>query len=184
VARDGPVPDDVVSLMAKQRTIHIPTLTVHTDMQAFTESSALLDSPLMAALTTDAIRNAYRKAPALSPEQMARRRANVERAIAAVRRLHAAGIPMLTGTDAGNLGVIQGYSVHREMSRLVEAGLTPWEALSAATTGAGEFLGRRYGVRMGDAANLVVLDASPLEDIANTQRISLVVMRGQVAYRR
>jgi imidazolonepropionase-like amidohydrolase len=37
---------------------------------------------------------------------------------------------------------------------------------------------------MGDAANLVVLDASPLEDIANTQRISLVVMRGQVAYRR
>lgn len=184
VARDGPVPDDVVSLMAARRTIHIPTLTVHTDMQAFTETPALLDSPLMAALTTDAVRNAYRKAPALSPEQIARRRANVERAIASVRRLHAAGVPMLTGTDGGNPGVIQGYSVHREMIRLVEAGLSPWEALSASTTRAGEFLGRPFGVQAGAPANLVVLDASPLDDIANTQRISLVVMRGQIAYRR
>jgi imidazolonepropionase-like amidohydrolase len=184
VARDGPVPDDVVSLMAKQRTIHIPTLTVHTDMKAFTETPALLDSPLMAALTTDAIREAYRKAPALSPEQAARRSAAVERTIASVRRLHAAGVPMLTGTDAGNPGVIQGYSVHREMIRLVEAGLSPWEALSAATIGPGGFLGRNFGVRAGAAANLVVLDASPLDDISNTQRISLVVMRGQIAYRR
>jgi imidazolonepropionase-like amidohydrolase len=178
------VPDDVVSLMAKRRTIHIPTLTVHTDMQAFTETPALLDSPLMVALTTDAVRNAYRKAPALSPEQIARRRANVERTIASVGRLHAAGVPMLTGTDGGNPGVIQGYSVHREMIRLVEAGLSPWEALSAATTGPGEFLGRNFGVQAGAAANLVALDASPLDDIANTQRISLVVMRGQIAYRR
>ena len=91
---------------------------------------------------------------------------------------------MLTGTDAGNPGVIQGYSVHRELIRLVEAGLSPWEALPASTTGAGEFLGRPYGVRPGVVANLVVLDASPLDDIANTQRISLVVMRGQIAYRR
>jgi imidazolonepropionase-like amidohydrolase len=129
------------------------------------------------------VRNAYRKA-APSPELIARRRAAVEQTITSVRRLHAAGVPMLTGTDAGNPGVIHGYSVHREMIRLVEAGLSPWEALTAATTGAGEFLGRPFGVRVGAAANLVVLDASPVDDIANTQRISLVVMRGQIAYRR
>jgi len=173
-----------VSLMAARRTIHIPTMTVHTDMQAFLETPALIDSPLMAALTTDVIRNAYRTAPSLTPEQIANRRAAAERTIASVRRLHLAGVPMLTGTDAGNPGVVQGYSVHRELLRLVEAGLSPWEALAASTTKAGEFLGRRYGVQVGDAANLVVVDGSPIDDIANTQRISLVVMRGQVAYRR
>ena len=184
VARDGPVPDDVMTLIAAQRTLHIPTLTVHTDMQAFFDTPALVDSPLMAALTTDAIRNAYRKSPALTPEQAARRRAAGAQSIASVGRLHRAGVPMLTGTDGGNPGVVQGYSVHRELIRLVEAGLSPWEALAASTTKAGEFLGQRYGVQAGDAANLVVLDASPLDDISNTQRISMVVMRGQVAYRR
>jgi imidazolonepropionase-like amidohydrolase len=153
-------------------------------MQAFFDTPALLDSPLMAALTTDAIRNAYRKPPALRPEQAARRRAAGAQSIASVGRLHRAGVPMLTGTDGGNPGVVQGYSVHRELIRLVEAGLSPWEALAASTTKAGEFLGRRYGVQAADAANLVVLDASPLDDISNTQRISLVVMRGRIAYRR
>ena len=99
-----------------------------------------------------------------------------------MHRLHAAGIRILAGTDAGNWGLIHGYSLHRELVRLVEAGLSPREALGASTTDAGEFLGRRFGVQTGDAANLVVLDASPLDNIANTQRISMVVMRGQVVY--
>jgi imidazolonepropionase-like amidohydrolase len=89
---------------------------------------------------------------------------------------------MLTGSDGGNWGVFQGYSVHREMVRLVQAGLTPWDALAAATTRAGEFLGQKYGAQPGDIANLVVLDASPIEDIANMQRIAMVVVRGGVAY--
>src|SRR6185503_11791304 len=101
-----------------------------------------------------------------------------------IRRLHAAGVPMLTGTDAGNLGVVQGYSVHRELIRLVEAGLSPWDAIAASTTRAGEFLGRKFGVQPGDDANLVVLEGSPIDDIANTQRISRVVMRGRVVYGR
>ncbi|MGQ0714764.1 MAG: amidohydrolase family protein [Gemmatimonadaceae bacterium] len=54
--------------------------------------------------------------------------------------------------------------------------------LAAATTHAGEFLGQPYGVQAGDVANLVVLDASPVDDIENTQRISMVVLRGTVAY--
>ncbi len=66
-------------------------------------------------------------------------------AIESVRRLHEAGVTMLTGTDAGNWGVIQGYSVHRELVRLVEAGLSPWDALAASTTNAAEFLGKNMG---------------------------------------
>jgi imidazolonepropionase-like amidohydrolase len=69
------------------------------------------------------------------------------------------------------------------MLHLVAAGLTTWDALAAATVNAGKFLGRSYGVQPGDQADLVVLEASPLEDIVNTQRISMVVMRGRVVVR-
>ena len=90
---------------------------------------------------------------------------------------------MLTGTDSGNLGTIQGYSVHREMVWMVEAGLSPWQALAAATVNAGRFLGRSYGVSPGNEASLVLLEASPIEDIRNTERIHLIIHHGRVVDR-
>jgi imidazolonepropionase-like amidohydrolase len=185
VPRQSVVPDDVVALMAERSTYHIPTLAVQTDLPMLWlwENKTLIESPLMTALTTDAIRDVYRKGvPSRPPEDIAASRAVTTRSLESVHRLHAAGIRMLAGTDAGNWGVIHGYSLHRELVRLVEAGLSPWDALAASTTRAGEFLGRRFGVQPGDAANLVVLDASPIDDITNTQRISMVVMRGRAVY--
>jgi imidazolonepropionase-like amidohydrolase len=188
VPQDDTIPDDVVQLMAQRDVWHIPTLTVHTDLAAFLAHPEIVDSPLFAALTTDSVRAAYRRGFAgLDPRSLAWAEGQVARTpatIESVRRLHAAGVRMLTGTDAGNWGVIQGYSVHRELIRLVEAGLTPWEALAAATINAGAFLDRAYGVAAGDLGDVVVLDASPLEDIANTQRIAMVVMGGSVVFRR
>jgi imidazolonepropionase-like amidohydrolase len=86
--------------------------------------------------------------------------------------------------DLGNPGVIHGYFVHRELVRLQEAGLSTWDALAASTTTAGKFLNRKFGVQPGDEANLLVLAASPLENIANTQAIELVIQRGRVVYDR
>jgi hypothetical protein len=100
-----------------------------------------------------------------------------------VRRLRDGGVTILAGTDVGNLGTFQGYSLHRELELLVRAGLTNREALAAATTSAGEFLGKRYGVRPSDEANLLLLDASPLDDIANTQKIAAVIHHGVVVDR-
>jgi imidazolonepropionase-like amidohydrolase len=188
VPQDGVVPDDVVQLMAQHDVWHIPTLAVHTDLAEFLTHPEIVDSPLFVALTGDSVRGVYRRGLAgLDPRSRAwaeTQIANTPATIESVRRLHAAGVRMLTGTDAGNWGVIQGYSVHRELIRLVEAGLTPWEALAASTTSAGAFLGRAYGTEQGDQGDVVVLDASPLEDIANTQRIAIVVMRGSVVFRR
>ncbi|MGH9383547.1 MAG: protein kinase domain-containing protein, partial [Vicinamibacterales bacterium] len=134
VARDGMVPDGVVALMAARRTYHIPTLTVHTERNELADNPSLIDSPLMVALTTEAIRAAYRKGlSGRTPEQAALQRAATATVIESVRRLHRAGVPMLTGTDGGNWGVVQGYSVHRELIRLVEAGLSPWDALASST---------------------------------------------------
>ena len=180
------VPDDIVTLMVARRTYHIPTVVAHLDAPEFFDHPDLLDSPLAVALTTDAIRAVFKKGLTEGSRgwnTAARARSSSAAVIDSVRRLHKAGVPMLTGSDGGNTGVIQGYSVHRELIRLVQAGLSPWEALAASTTRAGEFLGRRFGVQAGDAANLVVLDGSPLDDIANTQRIAMVIMRGQVVYR-
>jgi imidazolonepropionase-like amidohydrolase len=78
--------------------------------------------------------------------------------------------------------VIPGPSLHHELERFVAAGLTPAQALRTATLGPAEFLGRRadFGtVETGRIADLVLLDANPLEDIRNTRRIAAVVANGR-----
>lgn len=181
------VPADLAALMAERGVYHIPTLTVEYDLGDLMDHPEISESPLFVAMAGEAVRAAYRRGPAgLEGGLRAwaeRQRPTRETALASVRRLYEAGVTMLTGTDGGEPGVVQGYSVHREMLHLVEAGLDPWDALRAATVNAGEFLGRAYGVQPGNQADLVVLDASPIEDIANTQRIGLVVMRGRVVTR-
>jgi len=93
-----------------------------------------------------------------------------------------AGVRLLVGTDAMNTGVVPGYSAHDELADLVAAGLTPWQALRAATVNGAEFLGQpgdRGTVAVGQKADLVLLDANPLDDIANTRRIAGVALRGR-----
>jgi imidazolonepropionase-like amidohydrolase len=99
-----------------------------------------------------------------------------------VREFHARGVRLLVGTDAMNAGVVPGTSVHDELTDLVTAGLTPYQALHAATGNAAEFLGpnEQHGtVAVGQNADLVLLDANPLENIANTRRIAGVMLRGR-----
>ena len=73
-----------------------------------------------------------------------------------------------------------GFSLHRELRLLVEAGLTPYEALRTGTVAVAEFLGSNTGrVADGHAADLVLLDANPLEDIGNSRRIHGVMLRGE-----
>ncbi len=69
--------------------------------------------------------------------------------------------------------------MHRELEYFVEAGLSPWEALAAATTDSGDFIGRQIGLRPGDVASFVILERSPLEKISNTRDIWRVVVRGK-----
>ena len=92
-----------------------------------------------------------------------------------------AGTRLLVGTDALNTGTVPGTSAHDELALLVRAGLTPYEALRAATANAGEFLQRADlgTVAVGKQADLLLLDANPLNDIANTRRIAGVMVRGR-----
>ncbi len=100
-----------------------------------------------------------------------------------VRKLHAAGIPLLAGTDTpAGVDVTPGISLHLELQRFVAAGLTPLEALQTATINPARFLGKtsEFGsVERGRVADLLILRANPLEDIANTRAIAGVVADGK-----
>lgn len=98
-------------------------------------------------------------------------------------RLRAARVRIAAGSDAGNIGTLHGPALHRELELLVEAGLTPMQALIAATWGGAEAMGRSHDlgtIEPGKLADMVVLEADPLVDIRNTRRIGRVVKGGEV----
>ena len=99
-----------------------------------------------------------------------------------IKALHDAGVLFLLGSDAPQLWNVPGFSAHRELGALVTAGLTPYQALRTGTVNVATFLGEegRSGVvRAGARADLILLDANPLQDIANSLRINGVVVNGR-----
>jgi imidazolonepropionase-like amidohydrolase len=94
-----------------------------------------------------------------------------------------AGVPFLAGTDtAAGVHIFPGFSLHQELAMLVQAGLTPQQALQTATLNPAKFMDRLADlgtVERGKLADLVLLDANPLEDIANTRKIRAVVLAGR-----
>jgi imidazolonepropionase-like amidohydrolase len=99
-------------------------------------------------------------------------------ALETTRLLHQAGVPLLVGSDL----VVPGASVHRELELLVRAGLTPIEALRAATTVPARVLNVTDvgAVYVGQRADMVILDGDPLTDISNVRRVHWTVSRGRV----
>lgn len=180
------IPPDLGDVLARAGTFHIPTLALNSDLARMADDPGLLEQPLLVETVSDGLLQTYRDAdrwPPWVPELVARKRTLIRPSLEAVRTLAQAGVPMLTGTDAGNVGVFHGYSVHRELELLVEAGMSEWSALRSATTHAARFLDRRWGVVPGDEATLLVLNASPLETIGHTKQIYVVIRNGAVVDR-
>jgi imidazolonepropionase-like amidohydrolase len=99
-----------------------------------------------------------------------------------LRELHRAGAGLLLGSDSPQIFNVPGFSLHRELGFIVEAGLSPYEALKSGTVNPAVYFGREdtFGqVREGLAGDLVLLDANPLESIGNTSRIHGVMLRGR-----
>ncbi|MBV7266568.1 amidohydrolase family protein [Erythrobacter ani] len=98
-----------------------------------------------------------------------------------VGRMHAAGVTVLAGTDASNPFVVPGVSMHTELANLVRAGMTPAEAIHAATLANARYIDaadRIGSVTVGKEADLVLLEANPLDDITATRQIAEVIVNG------
>ena len=120
-------------------------------------------------------------------DDLAIRKRFVEKELEVVGMLQKAGVPFLAGTDTpAGVHIFPGYSLHEELQRFVAAGFTPLEALQTATINPARFFGiedQAGTIEKGKFADLVLLSANPLEDIASTQKIAAVIVNGRY-YRR
>jgi len=117
-----------------------------------------------------------------TPEYIVYRKKLFEKELQLVRDMRRAGVEFMTGTDLSGAYIFAGFSLHHEMELLVTAGLTPLEALQAATLNPAKFLGQDKiagTVSPGKRADLVLLEANPVKDIRNTKRINAVILNGQ-----
>ncbi|UNK79161.1 amidohydrolase family protein [Sphingopyxis granuli] len=124
------------------------------------------------------------RAAKASPEAVATRHAHIDAMARILPMLQQAGVTIIAGTDAGFLNSFNypAFALHDEIALFVEKGLTPAQALASATRAGPAWFGQldRYGaIRPGMAADLVLLQRNPLEDIAATKAIDAVVMRGK-----
>ncbi|HTS07957.1 MAG TPA: amidohydrolase family protein [Candidatus Eisenbacteria bacterium] len=116
-------------------------------------------------------------------DDLATRKAFVAKELEVVNEMHHAGVQFLAGTDTPpGVYIFPGFSLHEELQRFVAAGFTPLEALQTATLNPAKFLGRENDlgtIEKGKLADLVLLDANPLDDISNTRKIEAVILNGR-----
>jgi imidazolonepropionase-like amidohydrolase len=187
---DEPVDQEFIDLMKRNGASYVPTMALFhdvADVAAFARRQAPgwdkagLQPPRMYEPFTTPAGVAQFQAifnnSAFTRERLPIQRANL-------KQVFDAGVPVVLGTDSGFFGVLLGVSTHIELELLVEAGLTPADALRAATINGARMLGREkdFGtVEPGKAADLVILDGDPLADIRNVARI-FRTLKGGVVY--
>jgi hypothetical protein len=178
---------DVFAAFARNRTWITPT-HVTRRMDAFADDSAYRNDPRMKYIPLPQQIAWHQDANGMvaSDSTAAGRLAFMDfyrKGLSLTNDAYRAGVPVMVGTDAGDSFVFPGSSVHDELGELVKAGLSPAEALRAATLSSASFVQRTsdFGtVQSGRYADLVVLDANPLADIANVRRINAVILNGRV----
>jgi len=169
------IPDELFAAMAKQGIAYDPTLTVIEALSELKQGRlGLLDRTLVQQVAPEGLikasKAALSKAAATGDVPVAMGIAEDN-----LRRAYRAGVKLVTGSDAGNMLVIHGPTVHREMQLWVKAGIPAEAALTAATRNTAELLGigKRTGlIQVGYEATMLLVDGNPLEEIAATERIS------------
>ena len=188
---DRPVDDAFTALLRERGTLYTTTLDVYggylrtfTRRPGFTEREYALADPRVMGTLGDLAHLPEAMVPApirqlagrdVPPPQLANLLLNL-------RAVRDAGVTIAMGTDAGNIGTLPGPSIYREFARMARAGLTPREVLASATINGARLLGRPNELGLiarGRLADMVVLDADPLADVAHLSRIAMVVKGGR-----
>jgi imidazolonepropionase-like amidohydrolase len=168
----------------RNETWHVPTLAV-LRYKAYLRDKQLTEDPRLKYLPPS-VRARWAQAVTRLAGQFTEPERVYRKEMAIVGSMHKAGVKLLAGTDVGNPYCFPGFSLHDELALLVEAGLSPMDALQTATRNPAQFLGRDrdFGtVEKGKLADLVLLDADPLKDIKHTKEIAGVVAGGKLLTR-
>ncbi|MGH8251948.1 MAG: amidohydrolase family protein [Steroidobacteraceae bacterium] len=189
---DAPVDDEFIALAKRNKLLYCPTLFVmhgyplalSNQWKATPEEASRADPEILAAMD-DLNEIPAEKLPERVAKVMAAKPQPAPPKVAMdnLRKLADAGITIVMGTDAGNIGTLHGPSIHREMRMMVESGLTPLEVLRSATTNGAMALGRAEDlgeISAGKLADLVVLDADPLAEVGNLARVHRTIKDGVV----
>jgi len=177
--------DALFRLLAARKTRVVPTLAVHRTLELPDETQSRPEETkyLPGWMTEWWADVTGVVVDGRTPEQARRIREIYAHRQRLVHRMLELGVPLLAGTDTGNPYLVPGYALHQELELLVEAGLTPLQALRSATSEPAKLLGlagSTGAVRAGLAADLVVLSNDPLKDIRNTRQIHALVVNGRL----
>ena len=187
---EEPIDDEFIALLKKNHALLCPTLFVYSGYrmalsntwQPTPEEQRTADPQIVAAMH-DLDKIPADKRPPIVVRMMADTKVKSPTvAEQNLKKLHDAGIPIVMGTDAGNIGTLHGPSVFREMALMRDAGLTPLEILRSATVNGARAMGREDlgTIAKGKRADMVLLDADPLEDVANFSHAERVIKGGVV----
>ncbi|MGH3874646.1 MAG: amidohydrolase family protein [Pseudonocardiaceae bacterium] len=168
---------------ARNETWQVPTLTILRSLSRIGDISLGQDERLR--YVAPSLAQSWQRFPraSRSPQELADQQELFRHQLALVGAMNQAGVKLLAGTDTLNPFCFPGFSLHDELELLVEAGLTPMQALQAATRNPAEYLDdldRAGTIAHGKRADLVLLDADPLADIRNTRRINAVIATGKL----
>jgi imidazolonepropionase-like amidohydrolase len=185
--RDLPVDDALIRAMKAHHTYYIPTIGVDESSYVYAEHPSWMDTPffrhaIQPALAAQLDDPAWRGKVLADAKKVALNKQTVAINLANLKRLLDAGVAIGFGTDAGATPLrIPGFAEHHELALMVDAGLTPVQALRLATHDAAELLGLddRGTVEAGKLADLIVVDGNPAADIHALDRIVAVWHRGR-----
>ena len=178
---------EAVRLTVKAGIFVTPTLANYativqqaTDLDAFLKNPDLRYDPpwIVDGFQPDA--NRYKNG--FKPDDYPRLRASLALQRKLVKALEDGGVPILSGTDASDVGPVAGFGLHHELQEFVNDGLTPYQALLTATVNPARYFrqSEQWGtIEPGKRADLLLLDANPLENIGNTKKIAGIVLHGE-----
>jgi imidazolonepropionase-like amidohydrolase len=183
---DGYSPEKAAALFTvfkNNGTWQCPTLTLLRSLFQY-QDPTLLNDPRMKYMP-HSIRDSWNPKYGFgeTPEQIGFAKQEFQKDLQIVGLMQRAGVGLLAGTDTLNAFIFAGFSLHDELGLMVQAGLTPMQALQTATLNPARFLGTEKDlgtIEKGKVADLVLLDANPLDDIANTKRIASVIYGGEL----
>ncbi|MCI0339171.1 MAG: amidohydrolase family protein [Acidobacteria bacterium] len=184
--RDQEIDDALIRSLKEKKTFAVPTLVREESTFIYAQPPAFLDDPffgrwiapeIVSQLKDPAYGARVKADPDFSkfPGQLKMGQKNL-------KKLWDAGIPVVFGSDSGPPARFQGFFEHRELELMVEAGLTPAQALQTATSNAATALhisGNFGTLTKGKRADMILLDADPLADIRNTRKINKVWIGGR-----